>query len=33
MLTRKRIEWLRNALEIVYPSHDWTAELSAELGT
>jgi hypothetical protein len=33
MLTRKEIEWLRNALEIVHPSHDWTTELAAELGT
>ncbi len=28
-LTVERIEWLRNALEIVSPKHDWTARLGS----
>ena len=29
-LTRNQFDWLRNALEIVHPSHDWTARLGGE---
>ena len=30
-LTPERIEWLRNALEIVHPKHKWMARLNAAL--
>jgi aminoglycoside-2''-adenylyltransferase len=31
MLTRHQIEWLRTALEIVHPKHQWTARLGTIL--
>ena len=31
LLTWSQIEWLRNALEIVHPKHDWTARLGTVL--
>jgi hypothetical protein len=31
MLTLKRIAWLRNALQIVHPKHEWIGRLNTAL--